>query len=173
MDIFAIQHKTSMRMAKLYTLLLRSSFKRMGKGTIIFFPVRVDFPQYMAMGERCRIMGQAWITMVESWFDRTYTPYLELGDGAIIGANVKISVASTMHIGENAAIGLNCIVTDHFHDYTYCDQPILYGPLSEPKPVTIGPDSYIAANTVIAPGTQIGRQIARGVLGALFGGARR
>jgi acetyltransferase-like isoleucine patch superfamily enzyme len=112
--------------------------------------------------------------------------YLSIGDGTLIGPNVcltaGISAEQTMLSAPVVTIGAKCIIgrgshiighwsivlgdeiqtgpyvyiTDQNHSYLDPDAPVGWQPPTEAA-VSIGSGSWLGANVVILPGTQLGR----------------
>lgn len=153
----ALYNRCSYNIAKLYTLFLKGSFRHLGRGSVIFFPNRFEYPQKMSFGENVVIHSNCYMNVVEKWADRVYDGELRIGNNVVISNNCQISVCSKITLGNNIAIGKNCVIVDHIHDYRVLDRPIFDAPVTQGQPVVIEDDGFIGNNTVIAPGITIGR----------------
>jgi acetyltransferase-like isoleucine patch superfamily enzyme len=141
---------------RLYTVLLRGSLGHCGKGTIAFFPVRLDGPSGIYLGRDVQLYSRAWLIAVDTWLGQKYGGRLEVGDGSVIGHGAQISAARSIKIGKRVGVASGSVIVDHLHDYRYPDVAILDAPLSTPKPIVIGDNSFIGVNAVITPGVTVG-----------------
>ncbi|MEW6263006.1 MAG: acyltransferase [Thermodesulfobacteriota bacterium] len=156
-DTNLVHNKIEFKAARLYTAFLRSSFKYLGRGSLIFFPVRITGAAHMVIGRRALIMPGVWLNVVENWGGRSYQGRLVMGDRVTIRANVQISTSDLIYLGDNVAIGQGSTIVDHAHDYSVVDEPIVFAPLTDPCPVFILEDVVISNNCFIGPGVTIGR----------------
>jgi acetyltransferase-like isoleucine patch superfamily enzyme len=157
MDIFSLHQLFVQTVARLYTALARRSLARCGQGTLILFPTRIDNPSRIEIGCNTVISQHCFIVAPREYVGEQFSGRVIIGDKVIIGRNVQISAIQNVRIGNNVGLAPGCIVSDHIHDYIHPETPIMYGPLSSPKPVVIEDDCFIGANTIVAPGAHIGR----------------
>lgn len=82
---------------------------------------------------------------------------LSIGDGTHIGDHTIIDVADDVTIGQKVALGPNCVIYSHDHDYQYADGAAWKGPLVT-KPVCIGDGAWVGSGVTILPGVTIGER---------------
>ncbi|NMC50295.1 MAG: acyltransferase [Desulfovibrio sp.] len=157
MDILNLQNRFQAWVARRYSRLASRSFASFGEGSILYYPARIDNPKNIHVGKNVILQSHVWINAVDHWCGRDYVGKIEIHDNACIMNNVQISAITSISIGRGAAIGRNCAIVDHYHDYCHLDMPILYAPLSDGKPVVIEEEAFLAVNCVITPGVTIGR----------------
>lgn len=109
--------------------------------------LRVENDGYLAIGDRC-------------WFTSTWTPCelttgpagrLTIGDGVWVNFGTQISALAQVRIGHRVMIGQHCIIGDS--DYPHLG---VRSEGSEPRPVDIGDDVWLAGRVTVRPGVRIG-----------------
>jgi acetyltransferase-like isoleucine patch superfamily enzyme len=156
MDGNMLYHKIDFKIAKLFTLLLKRSFKAFGKGSLIFFPNRIDNPDQIEIGEKVFIYSGCWLNALKQHAGRPYHGVISIGDHTLISHGVQITSSKRIVIGRNVGLGKNAVIADHIHEYRHVDQAIVYAPVSEGRPIEIQDDAAIMPNSVIAHGVTIG-----------------
>ncbi|WP_243313657.1 acyltransferase [Fundidesulfovibrio agrisoli] len=157
MDIFSLQNYFQHLLGRAYTRLARRSFAAFGQGSHMFYPCRINQPGRIYIGSKTVLFSDVWLNPVIEWGGESYNGEIVIGDCCHILNNAQITAASSMRIGNHVSIGRNVIIADHIHDYRDVSRPILDAPLGNIKPVAIGDETVVMANTVIAPGSSIGR----------------
>jgi len=145
------------KLSKIFTLLIRRSFKGFGRRSIISFPNRFDNAKSISVGDDVIIYKNCWIMAVDRWYGQTYNGTIHIADNAVISQGVQMSAADSISIGKNTGIGKNCVVVDHLHDYSIIDRPIMSSPLTRPSAIVIEEDVFVGVNCVIGPGAHIGK----------------
>lgn len=87
---------------------------------------------------------------------------LSIGRRVVAGSNVTITCADQVVIGDDVAIGGNCLISDNDHTIDDSGTPVMAMPLRA-EPVHIGNGCWIGQNVVIVRGSRIGE---RCVIGA-------
>lgn len=82
---------------------------------------------------------------------------LQIGPGTHIGDNTIIDVSDYITIGREVAIGPNCVIYTHDHDYSEVSKPAWKGQLKTAA-ISIGDGSWIGANVILLPGVSIGKK---------------
>jgi acetyltransferase-like isoleucine patch superfamily enzyme len=82
---------------------------------------------------------------------------LHIGDGTHIGDNTIIDVAENVTIGREVALGPNCVIYSHDHDYHKATGAAWKGPLIT-APVSIGDGAWVGSGVTILPGVSIGER---------------
>jgi len=154
--LLAVSRKLRFRCCGVYTWLLRSGLKRCGDGVRFEFPIRLEEPQLITVGNQVHIYPRAWINPVAEWAGVRYDGEVIIGNNSKIGYGVQISAARSVVIEEDIAIAAGAVIVDHIHDHMHLEMPIFYAPLSEPAPVRIGRGSFLGVHCFIGPGVQIG-----------------
>lgn len=80
---------------------------------------------------------------------------LRIGNGTHIGDNTIIDLVDDVIIGEGVALGPNCILYTHDHDYTDKTLPAWKGGLKH-QPIIIKNGAWIGSGVTILPGVTIG-----------------
>jgi putative colanic acid biosynthesis acetyltransferase WcaF len=82
---------------------------------------------------------------------RVTVPWLlEMDDYAVLGDDVEVYNLAAVRIGAHAVISQRSYLCTASHDYTQTDFP-LYS-----EPITIGPQSWVAAGVFVGPGRTVG-----------------
>jgi serine acetyltransferase len=84
----------------------------------------------------------------------TTQPRLTLGSNVYVNRNTVIDAHGSLSIGNECMIGPNCYITDGNHGMNP-NASIGSQPMTN-RPVTIGNDVWIGANSVVLPGVTIG-----------------
>lgn len=82
---------------------------------------------------------------------------LNIGDGTHIGDHTIIDVVDDVTIGREVALGPNCVIYSHDHDYQNADGAAWKGPLVTAS-VSIGDGAWIGSGVTILPGVTIGER---------------
>lgn len=79
-------------------------------------------------------------------------------------SNISIFCKSGIHIGDYCNFGGNCFIWDtDFHQLNYLERRKSNGLNIQTRPIKIGNDVFVGANTIILKGTEIGD---RSIIGA-------
>jgi acetyltransferase-like isoleucine patch superfamily enzyme len=148
--------KLNFRFGIFYTWLLRGGLKSCGKNVYFHYPVRLEQPGKISMGNGCVFYPGVWINPVAEWAGGKYAGEVKLGDRVLMGYHVQISAAQSIVIEDDVAIAARAVIVDHIHDHQYPGIPVFLAPLSKPRPVRIGKGSFLGVNCLIGPGVQIG-----------------
>jgi len=154
--ILRLSKKLRYRACKGYTWLLKGGLKSCGERVYFEFPVRIEQPQSVSIGNDVVCYPRVWINPVLAWAGIQYQGEVVLHDRVKIGYGVQISAAGSIVIEEDVAIGAGAVIVDHIHDHRHLEMPIFNAPLSKPEPVRIGKGSFLGVYCFIGPGVQIG-----------------
>jgi acetyltransferase-like isoleucine patch superfamily enzyme len=94
--------------------------------------------------------------------EQGYYGKLLIGDGTHIGDHTIIDVCEDINIGKEVAIGPNCVIYTHDHDYSNKEKPAWKGGIIA-KSVVIEDGAWIGSGVTILPNVKIG---ARAVIAA-------
>jgi len=133
-----------------YTVLLRSSFRSFDATSRIVPPFRFCGLKGVQIGARVMIHDHC-------WFQLEKAATLIVKDHAAIGMNATLSVAEYVEIGEYVLTGRNVFISDHNHEYHDISTPISLQGITPASKVTIGSGTWLGHNSVVLPGSSIGR----------------
>jgi acetyltransferase-like isoleucine patch superfamily enzyme len=148
--------KLDQRFTRFHTWLWRSSLKSCGRNVSISYPVRLEQPGSISMGNDVILYPRVWINPVASWAAGEYAGEIRLGDRVKLGYGVQISSAESVILEEDVAVAAGAVIVDHNHDHRHIDTSIFDAPISKPRPVRIGRGSFLGVHCLIGPGVQIG-----------------
>lgn len=121
--------------------------------------------QYMGKNAHLRIshkgmidIGKALYLSERSSLGAHDNGVLKIGDNNYFSSNINVVCYLSIKIGDNNLFAQNVIILDHHHNYDSMETPICKQGFKY-KPIEIGSDCWICANTVICPGTYIGNHI--------------
>ena len=151
-----LDHSWSRIVTRLYTLLLSSQFKEIGRGARIAPPFRYYGLNQIRLGEHAMIHRDCWIQVMGSSVDDDSARII-IGSHARIGMGSSISAAQQVVVGEHVLLARNVYISDHAHAYENVDVPIVDQGLAGIAPVSIGRNTWLGQNTVVLPGVTIGQ----------------
>jgi acetyltransferase-like isoleucine patch superfamily enzyme len=125
-------------------------------------------PKYIELDKNVSIWSNARIEGVSKYNEKRFTPRIIFHDGVSIQQNIHLTCAKKIEIGKNTAIAANVTITDIHHPYEDISIPIEKQDI-EVNPVTIGDDCKIYNNSVILPGTTIGKHCTVGANSVVSG----
>lgn len=153
--------------ARLFTLLMKACFGKIGNGTVITPPLRFGNLRHVRLGKNVVINSNCWIQTICSHAGAP--PVLEIHDDASIGMNATISAARRIEIGKHVLLGRNVFITDHNHEFRDVKLPVQNQGITTPAEVSIGEETWIGQNAVILPGAKIGRHCVIGANSVVTG----
>jgi acetyltransferase-like isoleucine patch superfamily enzyme len=154
--ILEVAKKLRFHFAAFHTWLWSSSFKKIGEGVRIDFPIRIEQPGAISIGNGCVLYSRSWFNPVTAWSGQQYHGTIVLGERVHVGYDCQISAASSIVIEDDATVAAGVVIVDHIHDHRHIEAEIFAAPLSEPKPVRIGKGAFLGVRCFIGPGVQIG-----------------
>jgi len=143
-------------------------FASFGHRSLIVEPHGIRSPHRIEIGDNVLVHRGAMFSVVEEYRGRTHEPRLRIGSRCNIGHGIWLSCVGEIEIAEDNLLGHNILIADSYHSYQDPDTPIIYQPMADPEPVriergciigphasilagvTIGANSFIAANTVVS-----------------------
>jgi acetyltransferase-like isoleucine patch superfamily enzyme len=138
-------------------------FRSFGEGSAICFPVVALFGErYITVGAGT-VIGpyvslSAGVSPAHELGDRSV---VTIGDRCLIGKGTGIVGHEDIEIGDDVFTGHNVYITDASHGYDDPDTPI-GRQFGEPRPVRIGPGSWLGHGTIVLPGSCIGSHVVVG-----------
>jgi acetyltransferase-like isoleucine patch superfamily enzyme len=141
---------------KIFTKLLSPVFFSVGEKIIINPPLRFFNLQEIQLGNRVIIQSNCWLQALPG-DTKEISPKLIIGDYSAIGMDGSISAAKKIVIDEHVIIGRNVFISDHSHEYTDIEKPIMDQGICNIAGVHICKNTWLGQNSVIMPGVTIGR----------------
>jgi acetyltransferase-like isoleucine patch superfamily enzyme len=136
-------------------------FRRLGEASLIAFPPGPLFGRHwVGIGSGVLIAPHVTISvgLPGEEMDRDAPVVVEIGDRSSIGRGSALVGRVGIVIEDDVMLGPNVYVTDHNHAYRDVSVPIREQ-MPEEAPVRIGAGSWLGANVVVLPGTDIGRHV--------------
>lgn len=152
---------------RIWFLLNKRKFKHLGKNVIIKKPIYIT-PSTITISDRVFIHFNARIEGITSHVGVKFSPSIVIGKACTIQQNLHLTCANEVFIGSNTAIAANVTITDINHPYEDITKPIEQQPL-EVFSVNIGEDCKIYNNSIILPGTSIGKHCTIGANSVVSG----
>lgn len=149
-------------------------FRSYGEGSKVAGPYRILNPECISFGKYVSVQRDTYLlamkdlSIMAQYIDEKYRgavdldqyyyePYIEIGDGTMLGRNTLISATNRVIIGKNVLFSERIFVSDNTHHYENIDIPISRQPLSRDGFVEIGNDSWIGIGATILPNVRIGK----------------
>lgn len=82
---------------------------------------------------------------------------LAIGADSRLGPDVVISVAREVTLGRSVLTAARCYISDHNHEFSNPDLPVLQQGMTLPQPVVIGEGSWLGINVCVLAGVSLGR----------------
>lgn len=142
-------------------------FQKIGKHCVLINPFLIT-PESIVLADNVFIGWRARIEGVKQYQSKKFTPKIILNDGVSIQQNLHLTCAESIEIGKNTAIAANVSITDIHHPYEDISLPIEHQDIKT-DPVFIGDDCKIYNNSVILPGTRVGRHCTIGANSVVAG----
>jgi carbonic anhydrase/acetyltransferase-like protein (isoleucine patch superfamily) len=143
----------------IHAIFYKSSFKHMGKGSLIINPMLITNSHHIEIGDSVFIRSGARIETYVT--NMCKTPELIIGDNTNIEQNVHIICHHKVHIGSNVSITGNCAIVDTTHPYEDVNDPMKIGAriLDDDAFVEIGNGCFIGFGSMILPNVKIGEYV--------------
>ena len=128
----------------------RAQGMRIGRGTS-FSSVHVTWPHQVQIGSSCRIEHDVYFH-----FDGIYRPgpSILIGDECFIGSGCEFNIRERIVVGRYSQIASGARFIDHNHGTAIGKRIGVQEPPS--RPITIGEDVWIGANSIVLQGAEIG-----------------
>jgi acetyltransferase-like isoleucine patch superfamily enzyme len=139
-----------------FTLFIRKGFAEFGHRSKIELPSRLHGICRIEVGEFVFIGSDSWLsTLPETKPEKG--PIIEIGDRTSISGHVTISGTKKIVIEHDVLIARYVYISDHSHDYSDKDEPIITQGISKIRPVRIKSGAWLGQSVVVCPGVTIGR----------------
>lgn len=112
---------------------------------MVFHPENIEIGDNVYVGHQAILKGY-------------YNNEMTIGAGSWIGQQCFFHSAGGLTLGENVGVGPGVRIITSAHAEAGCDVPILHSPL-EFAPVTVGDDCDLGVNSVLLPGTVLGKGV--------------
>jgi serine acetyltransferase len=137
---------------------LAKRFGAFGDRSALLFPQGVIYnEQYLRIGSETMIGPGVCLTAGMGPGQPMLTnPVISIGDRCVIGRGSHLIGHWSIELGDDIQTGPYVYITDQNHGYEDPDVPVGLQPTKEGA-VKIGSGSWLGANAVILPGTELGR----------------
>lgn len=146
---------------RLYSLLITSSLKHIGKNSFIRYRIRLlKGAKYITIGKNSHIGVQAELTAWDKFGNDKFTPSIEIGDNVSIGSYCHITAINHIAIGNGVLTGRWVTITDNSHgntDVETLNMLPVKRPLKSKGSVVIEDNVWIGDKVTILPGVIIGK----------------
>jgi len=115
----------------------------------------VESPYNISVGDRCRIKKGVEI-YAEPWGDDKDKITIRIGNNVSINSGTFINAHNYIEIGDGTLIGKNVLLADTRHNFRDPEKSVKENPITLEDPIIIGRGCAIAFNTFIFPGVTIG-----------------
>jgi acetyltransferase-like isoleucine patch superfamily enzyme len=141
---------------RLFTVLIRKSFARFGKGSLIQLPASLWGEAGIAIGDGVHLGANSWLHAIASPNAKD-SVVIEIKHRCIFSGDLTISATLGVVIEEDVIIGRGVHISDHSHQFKDTSLPIHYQGVTDAKRVRIGKGSWIGQGVIICPGVTIGK----------------
>ncbi len=156
MIVLRILSKIERTIDKIYTFLIKKSFKSFGQNSIISYKCKINFPRNISIGNNVNICKNVWLNAgVEKRKDNL--PTLKIGDGTYISSYSHINAFHSVEIENDVLIGESVYLGDTIHSTKDYNIPIIKQEYLNKGEVKIGTGSHICRNTTISSDCIIGK----------------
>lgn len=142
-------------------------FRELGKNAFIKNALIIT-PKFISISDNVFIQPNARIEGVASYEGVFFSPHIIINENCTIQQNLHLTCAQSIYIGKNTAIAANVTITDIDHPYIRIDLPIERQPINV-SPVYIGDECKIYNNSVVLPGTKMGKHCVIGANSVVSG----
>lgn len=139
----------------------------LGKRSKIQKPLVIT-PKYISIGNNVSIFYNCRIQGVSRYNNKLFSPQIIFDDNVSVQQSLYLTCAKRIYIGKDTAIASNITITDIHHPYEDINIPIERQNIKV-KEVEIGDDCKIYNNSVILPGTRIGKHCTIGANSVVSG----
>ena len=144
-------------MLKLFKIIYSYYNKRFffycGANLRIHFPIKLDKPNKIQIGDNVSIFEHCWLNCIESGNE----PSLFIGNGCSIGRFAHINAYKEVIICDNVLFGERVHISDATHNYENTNIPIMEQGARFFGKVEIKEGAWIGSGAVILPGVTIGK----------------
>lgn len=124
-----------------------------GPGSAIDPPAFVTGGTSISVGARVRIRGGSRLEAINA---RPGEVRLIIGDRTVIHPGVHIGAIDSVRIGRGVLMAADVFVTDHDHDWTNPEEPVISNRRALAAPVEIGDYAWLGERVMVLKGVTIG-----------------
>jgi len=139
------------------SLRYKLSFKKFGRFSYLKSPIFLNNTGNIQIGNNVKIWHHARLEAVKKYQDNTFNPSIIIEDNVAIQQNFHCTCASEIRIGKGTLITQNVGIFDIHHNYHEIDKSIIHQDIKT-RSIEIGENCFIGMNTIILPGTKLGKQ---------------
>jgi acetyltransferase-like isoleucine patch superfamily enzyme len=153
---FARCHKwCALARFKIFSFLISGAFARFGTKSVVQFPLRLQGPQRIEIGDGVFIGANSWLQTLPDGANASTG--LSIGSGTSVAGACVISAVRRVIIEEDVLMARNVYISDHIHNYEDTARPVLAQGIGKIAPVLIRRGAWLGQNVVVCPGVTIGR----------------
>lgn len=146
----------------LYSCWIAPNFIYMGRGTLVYRPIRLVGGKYISIGKNTVIGRNGTVTAWDHYADQKLTPSIKIGDNCDFGEYIHITCANMITIGNGVLTGRWVTIADNSHGDTKSGvshtAPAMR-PIYSKGTVVIGDDVWIGDKVTILAGVNIGNGV--------------
>ena len=124
MLVIRILNKLDRIIDRIYTFLIRKSFKSFGKNSLISYKCRIDYPSNISVGSNVVICKNVWLNGGDRSLPNN-TPTLTISDGCHISSYCHINAFHNVVIESDVLLAENVYLGDTNHQNSLKEMPII------------------------------------------------
>jgi len=128
-----------------------------GSQSYIYRPRRVDGARFIKMGDRSSVDKYGWLSALEMYAGRSYTPSIVLGDDVHIGRYSCLTAISKIVIDDGCLLSEHVYISDLSHGMDPEGGLLVEQPLCSKGGIHIGAHTFIGYRACILPGVTLGQ----------------
>ena len=122
-------------------------FGHVGKKSKLIQPMELKTVRYIEIGDRVLINKHVFLLTLPE--NESSVPRLVIGDGCVIGHMNHITCMRKVQIGKNVLTADRVFISDHSHQFSNANIPIMHQPSVVKGNVSIGDGTWIGENVAI------------------------
>jgi len=144
---------------KVFTLLYRTSFLKLGKQSTLCMPFSVNGAKYISIDNQVFVKQNAWFLALENKGEgeSLKSPKICIGKKTYIGRNAHFVALKKIEIGDEVLMGDNVYIADNFHQFKNGREPYKNQGVGFKKEVKIGQGTWLGENVCVIS-AHIGKQ---------------
>ena len=141
---------------KVFTLLYKSSFRKLGEKSTLCMPISINGAKFMTIESGVYIKSNSWLLAIDNQ-ENSNIDKLTIGAKTYIGRNAHIVALKGVHISKNVLISDNVYLADNYHHFENGNTPYKNQGVGFKKEVLVGEGSWLGENVCVIS-AQIGKQ---------------
>lgn len=143
---------------RIKSLLLRprKSFYQIGKHSFINTPRKLVGNQYITIGDEVVISEESWISAIDEYAGRKYSPRIDIGSNTHVGRYFCLAATGEVNIGKNCLFSEYVYISDHYHGHDPEGGPLVTQALFSKGVTSIGDGTFLGYRVSVLPGVQLG-----------------